>query len=473
MNIKLRRGVRPTVIAALALLAGLVGLAQPAATQAQPTLIRHIQATKIKHIVVLYQENQSFDSVFGFWCDQHRSRCPDGGMPSSVTLSNGAVVKPAVNPDVVPLVNHNVATQLAAMNIHGGVPKMNGWQDIPKGSCSPTTRYRCIGGYKPSQIPNAISLATHFAISDHTFSMGDSPSWGGHLYAALASLDGFLGDLPVPAPGTTDHGWGCNHTTVTAWRSPTGKDRTIPGCVPDPSLRVRNGGAFEPTPASWAPSIFDRLDAARLPWRIYDGATGPTFQGWAICPSLADCWYTSQRKNVRGSDQFATAAATGTLPAFSIISPGGANTQYSQHNGFSMSAGDNWIGRIAKDVMSSPEWSSTVLFITYDDCGCFYDQVPPGINPDGTRQGPREPLVIVSPYAKPGYTDTTATTFAGILAYTEHTFGLAPLGANDAKAYPFTNAFNYSQTAQRPVRMVTRPVPRGDHIDWAQGRQDT
>jgi phospholipase C len=420
-------------------------------------------ATPIKHIVVLYMENHSFDNVLGFWCDQHKSRCPDGAMPSKVALSNGAVIKPAVDPDIVPGVNHNVASQLAGMNIKGGVPRMNGWENI-KG-CDAADKYRCVSGYKPSQVPNLTSLAGQFAMSDMTFSMGDSPSWGGHLYAAMASLDGFLGNNPVPAPGTTDTGWGCNHTSVTPWISPTGHEKWIPSCVPDPSLPVANGGAFEPTPASWAPTIFDRLDAAGLSWRIYNGQSRASFQGWAICPSLADCWYTAQRKDVTGTNTFRRAAAAGKLPAYSVIAPGAGNTIYSQHNGFSMTAGDNWIGQIAHEVMTSPEWSSTVLFITYDDCGCFYDQVPPGINPDGTRQGPRSPLVIVSPYAKPGYTDTTPTTFAGILTYVEQTFGLKPLGANDAQAYPFTNVFNYSQRPLRAVRMVTRPLPPGSrHI---------
>jgi phospholipase C len=67
------------------------------------------------------------------------------------------------------------------------------------------------------------------------------------------------------------------------------------------------------------------------------------------------------------------------------------------------------------------------LFITWDDCGCFYDQVPPGTNPDGTAQGPRTPLIIVSPYARHGYTDRAATTFAGILGYVEHALGLTPM----------------------------------------------
>src|SRR4029077_3858029 len=104
------------------------------------------------------------------------------------------------------------------------------------------------------------------------------------------------------------------------------------------------------------------------------------------------------------------------------------------------------------------EWSSTALFITYDDCGCFYDQIPPGLNPDGTQRGVRVPLVIVSPYAIPGYVDTTTTTFAGILAYVEQTFGLAPLGVNDAGAYAFANAFDYSRPPRAPLPMRYTPV---------------
>jgi phospholipase C len=457
-------GLRLTALFAivlLALVAGLAGLVAPTATQAR--------AIPIRHVVVLYMENHSFDNVLGYWCDRNRKRCPDGGMPASITLSSGTVVKPHVDPDVVPIVEHNVKTQLTA--IDGG--KMDGWAKIPGGSCSAAKGYRCISGYKPSQIPNVISLATHFAMSDHTFSMGDSPSWGGHLYAAMASLNGFTGNNPVPAPGSSDRGWGCNHRTVTSWVSPKGQVRYVPSCVPDPKLAVPNGGAFEATPVPWAPTIFDRLNAAKLPWRIYDGANGVSFNGWSICPSFADCWYTGQRHEAAGTNQFAAAAASGKLPAFSVITPGGANTKYSQHNGFSMTAGDNFTGRIAHEVMTSPEWSSTVLFITYDDCGCFYDQVPPKVNPDGTQQGPRTPLIIVSPYARAGYTDTIATSFAGILGYAEHTLGLAPLGVNDAKAYPFTKAFNYAQPPLKPAHMITRPVPRADHIDWAQARQDT
>ena len=68
------------------------------------------------------------------------------------------------------------------------------------------------------------------------------------------------------------------------------------------------------------------------------------------------------------------------------------------------------------------------------------------------------PLVIVSPYAVHDYVDTTPTTFAGILAYVEQTFGLTHLGANDAAAYAFANAFNYSQPPIPPIPMRYSPV---------------
>src|SRR5262249_38148687 len=87
---------------------------------------------------------------------------------------------------------------------------------------------------------------------------------------------------------------------------------------------------------------------------------------------------------------------------------------------------------------------------------------------------PRVPLVIVSPYAKPGYTDSTATTFAGILAYTERTFNISPLALNDARAYPFTKAFNYSQAPLRPARMVPRKLPPDAfHINLKNANDDT
>jgi phospholipase C len=472
---------------------GLFGLAAAGSAGAQPSVPAHSavtsirygaqtavtahrkQTSPIKHIVVLYLENHSFDNLLGFWCDQNPSRCPDGGMPSSVKLSNGVMITPRNEPDKVPDISHTVASQQAA--IDGG--KMDGWQNVM--GCQATNNYICVGGYQPSQVPNMVTLANDFAISDHTFSMANSPSWGGHLYSVMGSLDGFTGDNPVKAKGVTaGPGWGCNSDKVTPWHTPTGPLENVPSCVPDFNIGLPNGGAFRPTPVSNAPTIMDLLSQAGLSWKIY-GQPSPVSGGgvangyiWDICPSIAECLDTSQFSNNVPSASFVNTAKAGNLPAFAVVTPGGKDAAFSEHNGFSMTAGDDWLGRVASAVMNGPEWNSTALFITWDDCGCFYDQVTPGTNPDGTPQGPRSPLIIVSPFARPGFTDTTATSFAGILHFAESNFGLQSLGPNDASAYAFANAFNFGQKPLKPARMIYRKWPKDAyHVNMAEARQDT
>jgi phospholipase C len=421
--------------------------------------------------VVIYLENHSFDNVLGFWCNANPGRCPDGGMPARVTLSDGTTVTPGVTPDKVPNVGHSVEAQQAALNIRAGVPRMNGWQNIPDGSCSAKTGYQCISGYRPARVPNLTTLADRYAISDDTFSMADSPSWGGHLYAVTGTLDHFEGENPQPPPGTQncdtktfDCGWGCDSHKVTPWVGPEGRVEHVPSCVPDPQLPRKQypfGGAFEATPVRYVPTIMDRLQAAGLPWKIYGAQTiGTGGYQWSVCPSLAECLDTRQSASLVSNGTFEADARAGNLPAFSLITAGGAAPKSSCHNLEPMTMCDNWAGSLVNAVGKGPDWFSTAVFITFDDCGCFYDQVPPPKAPDGTQNGPRVPLIIVSPYAKPGYTDTTPASFASILAYTEHTFGLAPLTKNDAQAYDFSGAFNYSQVPLRPARMVTRPLPR-------------
>src|SRR5215475_12760753 len=128
-------------------------------------------SSPIQHVVIIYLENHSFDNVLGYWCDDHPARCPDGGMPAKVTLSDGAVVTPAVDPDKIPNIAHNGPSQLVAMD-NG---KMDGWENMqPSGAmtgCGARYSYSCISGYQLSQEPNFAALANRFAISDMTFSL--------------------------------------------------------------------------------------------------------------------------------------------------------------------------------------------------------------------------------------------------------------------------------------------------------------
>ena len=119
-----------------------------------------------------------------------------------------------------------------------------------------------------------------------------------------------------------------------------------------------------------------------------------------------------------------------------------------------MLRGDNWIATNMNALMQGPDWNSSATFITYDDCGCFYDHVPP---PPGL--GIRVPMVIVSPYAKPASTDSTTASFGSMLAFIEHTFGLAPLSSHDADAYDYSGSFDFLQRPISPVPLPKHRVP--------------
>jgi phospholipase C len=123
-----------------------------------------------------------------------------------------------------------------------------------------------------------------------------------------------------------------------------------------------------------------------------------------------------------------------------------------------MRQGDNWIGSVMSALMNGPQWSSTAVFITYDDFGGFYDHVPP---PAGSF-GIRIPMVIVSPYAKRGYTDSSTASIASVQAFIESTFGISPLTAADATAYDYANSFDYGQTPNAATPMATRRISQAE-----------
>lgn len=407
----------------------------------------------IRHVVVIYQENHSFDEVLGRLC-LHDDRCDaadKGSLPDGTTVA----LSPA--PDVVPSVQHSAHWQSVA--IDGG--EMDEFSRIP--GCTPDKGYACYQAYRPAQIPNLARLARTFVISDRTFELGNVASWGSHLELVAGTLDGFAGENPrVSKAAPVQFGWGCDSNMIAPWRSSAEGDvRYVPSCVP----RRDGSGPFLPSPVRWVPTIMDRLDEAGLPWRIYtptrtDAALSKypmrgwasAAYGWAVCPTFAECAFGGQAGNVRPSSQVLADAADGRLPSLSLVQP---PPQLSQHNDFSMRRGDNWIGRVVKAIQSGPSWASTAIFITYDDCGCFYDHVPPP-----PRLGVRVPMVIVSPYARRGRTDSNVASFASMLSFTERVFGLRSLGAADEGAYDYFGSFDFgSPPVLARTRLVTRPLP--------------
>jgi len=421
-------------------------------TESLPTPSPTPFPTKIQHVVIFFQENHSFDNVLGILCAQNVRAMPCLGATTGV-LPNGSTIPLSQPPDVVPWGTYSPTAQAIAMD--GG--KMDGWPGL--GTCRAPS-YPCYSAYRPSQIPNETALATKFAISDHTFELSPVPSWPGHMELAAGTLDGFLGFTPTyntsqsPPPPPQGPGWGCDSNEDALWSSSgTGTGTLVPSCIPDPSLdpaRFPHGGAYRATPVQHVDTIMDRLNAAGLSWKLYENN-----YIWAICPTFADCIDTPQQANMVPTNRFVSDAQSGTLPNLSVLLPsGGVTGQTSQHNGTSMATGDNWIGQAVSAVENGPDWSSTAIFITYDDMGGFYDQVPPPF----AGAGVRVPMVIVSPYARSGFTDSSPATYASMLAYVEHVFTLPPLTAADSGAYDYSNSFDYSQMPLTGVVMTRQPI---------------
>jgi phospholipase C len=433
-----RRRLLPTILAGSIVLASIV----TGATGAAPQILI---STPIQHVVVIYQENHSFNEVLGWLCTQNPGRCLG---TKTGKLSNGTTITLQQAPDVPPVIAHTASSQTQA--IDGG--KMDGFDKIA--GCQATKGYACYDRYLKGNIPNLGSLASTYAISDHTFESAAVPSWGAHIELVASKLDGFLGNNPkIVAGNPSGPGWGCDSFRDAKWRPKAGVPyQWVPACIPT-STGI---GPYRASPVKWVPTIMDRLDAAGRSWHIYaPGASDPgqlTYgYGWAICPTFAECLDGPGAASVSPSTQVVADAQAGSLPNLSIVIPSSAN---SQHNGYSMTQGDNWISNVVNAVMQGPDWSSTAIFITYDDCGCFYDEVAP---PRGL--GIRVPMVIVSPYAKPAFTDTSVASFASLLAFTEHVFGLQPLGTADTNAYDYMNAFNFAQTPLPPIHLQPHPVP--------------
>jgi phospholipase C len=427
-------------VAVLVLVAGAV-TAIGAASHGGPAAAGSRASSPIKHVVVLYQENHSFNDLLGDLCVTEGGRCAG---TTTGEISNGRKIALTAESDVTPSVGHEPSDQVAAIN--GGA--MNGWDHVAQ--CDKSFSYRCLTQVHAGRVPTLWTLADTYAISDRTFETNASASWGSHLELVAGTMDSFIGDEPQTGsrPG---NGGGCDSRKNTPWQGPGYPSPIeVPSCVPN----ATGSGPYRPSPVAYVPTIMDTLEAAGRTWHIYaPPKKGDVGYGWAICPTFYECLGSAQHDQMRLPTDFAKAALKGNLPNLSIVIPYPPD---SQHNNRSLMQGDDWIAKNVNAVMQGPDWNSTAIFITYDDCGCMYDEVPP---PDG--DGIRVPMVIVSPYAKPRFVDHTTATLASILAFTEHQFGLPPLpGAADGQAYGYAKSFDFSQRRLAPVALPPHAVPR-------------
>ena len=384
-----------------------------------------IGSTPIQHIVFIVKENRSFDSYFGTFPGAHGA--------TSGAISTGQVIPLGRMPDLTPNdPGHGWTEALTAMD---GV-KMDRFDIIDGGNINGALL--SYTQFQQSDIPNYFKYARNFVLSDNTFSSMHAGSFPQHLYTIAAQSDGVI-NIPFLNQGKTGlSGWGCDDPANTLVQ-----------------VMDEEGDITGEFPCFDFQTLADSMETAGVSWKYYAPAFGE--QGYVFNTFDAinhirngSLWNT----NVVSDTQFATDALSGTLPAMSWLVTGAA----SEHPPNSSCFGENWTVTQLNALMQGPDWSSTAVFLTWDDFGGFYDHVPVP-QPDVYGFGPRVPMLIISPYAKPRHISHTLYEFSSVLKYAEETFGLAPLTERDANANDMQDSFNYSQNPNPPLILTQRSCP--------------
>jgi phospholipase C len=428
---------------------------------------RLIGIHKIRHIVVIMQENRSFDSYFGTYPGAD-------GIPKHVCVPDpmrGGCRRPYHDHRAVNFGGpHDHRDALKDVNAGG----MNGFigqaevgrrtwcnKHINAPACSLAPKAPDVMGYHDwHEIPNYWSYARHYVLQDHMFQADASWSLPGHLYmvsgwSARCSQSGNPKSCvgAVQAPG-----------------SPPGEPQNPTGAVPDYAwtdltyLLHRNH-------VSWRYYVFkgtqpDCGNSAMFCKALPQNAKTPGI--WNPLPWFETVEQDRQRENVAPFNDFMQSARAGTLPAVSWLAPA---QSVSDHPPASIRRGQAYVTGVINAIMRSPDWSSTAIFLTWDDWGGFYDHVkPPKVDAQG--YGLRVPALVISPYAKRGYIDHQVLSSDAYLKFIEDDFlhGQRLNPRTDGRPDPrptvrenakilgdLRNDFNFSQQPRRPLLLPLRP----------------
>jgi phospholipase C len=429
---------------------------------------------KIKHVIIVMQENRSFDSYFGTYPAADgipmRRGVPTVCVPNPV----GGCTRPYHDiHDVSGGGPHAEANAVA--DVHGG--RMNGFiheRDMAQATCTNINDPAC-SGYGPpdvmgyhtaAEIPNYWTYARDFVLQDHMFEAVKSWSLPDHLYqvsewsarcrtrSPMSCVNDIVGPYGVNtfnqavaqelATGTTSVNLAWTDITWLLYAHHVSWAYYVQtGTQPDCELN----NALTCTPVQ---------QAARTPGI------------WNPLPLFGDVRQDHQLHNIQSLDSYFSAAKTGNLPSVSWITPSGNN---SEHPPASVHQGQAYVTGIINAAMKSPDWNSTAIFLTWDDWGGFYDHVvPPAVDPNG--YGLRVPGIVISPYARKGFIDHQTLSSDAYLKFIEDDFlGGARLNpTTDGRPDPRPSVrenqpqlgnlvadFNFSQAPRPPTLLPTNP----------------
>jgi phospholipase C len=370
-----------------------------------------LSSTPIQHIVVIMQENRSFDNLFN-------------GFPGADTVQTG-MYKGAV----VPLTQTPLGNGPGFDHSHTGC-----WQQWDGGAMDNFGSADNLQAYSyinPREVAPYWTLARNFTLGDRMFQSNTGPSFVAHQYL-IAGQSGGASENP------NSTAWGCSASADArvALIGPHGTD--LPGVFP----------CFD------YQTMGDLLDAKGITWRYYAPSTmsDSNFLLSAYQAIRHIFFGPDWNNNVMSPETTVLAdIAAGQLAQVTWIVPAYNN---SDHPG-APALGPDWVASIVNAIGKSKFWDSTAIFITWDDWGGWYDHVPPP-QVDNMGLGFRVPVIVVSPYAKHGYISHVVHETGSMLHFTEAVFQLPSLGTRDSISDDFSDCFDYTQVPAPYVPVQTK-----------------
>jgi phospholipase C len=383
---------------------------------------------KIRHVVVIMQENRSFDTYFGTFPGADgipmRNGVPTVCVPDAAAH---ACVRPFHDRANVNAGGPHGATAAVA-DFDGG--RMDGFiheqrrgrrvscQNVNSPACTAaaTGRPDVMGYHDERDLPNYWSYASNFVLQDHMFEPNASWSLPAHLFLVSE--------------------WSASCTTA----EPSSCTNALqsPGLPPDyraRAQRARGLRLYPPPEYAWTDLTY-LLHRAGVSWGYFiaegeqpdcandvfactavpQRASTPGI--WNPLPFFDTVREDRQLANIQPLVDFYRDALSGALPAVTWVVP---SQRFSEHPPASARAGQAYVTSLVNAIMSGPDWPSTAIFLTWDDWGGFYDHVtPPRVDENG--YGLRVPGLVISPYAKRGYIDHQTVSFDAYAKFIEDDF---------------------------------------------------
>ncbi len=432
---------------------------------------------KINHFIVIYQENRSFDSLYGQYPGANglanagaavnqvdKSGTPYTTLPQPLNSNLKPVAPDPRIPATLPVQPFDLSLYIAPNDktgdmvhryyqeqyqIDGGkMDKFVAWTD---------SQGLVMGYYNGTNMPEGL-LAQQYTMDDNFFHAAFGGSFLNHMFLVCACAPSWP-DAPASKVAKLDaNGVITTDGAVTPDFYVVNTSFTINSPHP-PNIT----DTTQLVPEQTAPTIGDRLSDKGISWAWYSGGWNDAIAGnpdplfqfhhqpLAFFANYAD-GTSGRAAHLKDENDFLTALQTNSLPAVSFVKPIG---EQNEHPGYtSLAEGQEHVADLVNAVKNSPYWADSAIIITYDENGGSWDHVAPPVV-DKWGPGTRVPTIIISPFAKKGFVDHTQYDTTSILRTIEQRWDLAPVASRDAIVNDLANSFDFGTSAVNPGMPTT------------------